>query len=39
VTTLRVEAAGRTVSERLDTLGRAIDLVRAVSEEKSAASA
>jgi len=35
VTTLRVEAAGRTVSERLDTLGRAIDLVRAVSEEKA----
>ena len=39
VTTLRLEAAGRTVSERLETLGRALDLVQSVSEETPAASA
>lgn len=33
VTTLRVDPASRSVSERLETLGRVVDLVRAVSAE------
>jgi hypothetical protein len=33
ITTLRLQAEGVTMTERLDTLGRAIDLVRAVSAE------
>jgi F420-dependent oxidoreductase-like protein len=35
VTTLRLEPDGRTLAERLTTLGRAIDLVKDVSAEKS----
>ncbi|MCH7697419.1 MAG: LLM class flavin-dependent oxidoreductase [Chloroflexi bacterium] len=34
VTTLRVDPAGRDMKERLDTLGRLIECVKAVSEEK-----
>ncbi len=37
VTTLRLAPDGHTVQERLDTLGRAIDLVRAVSAEPAPA--
>jgi F420-dependent oxidoreductase-like protein len=33
ITTLRVYPAGNTLAERLDTLGRAIDLVRGINEE------
>ena len=33
ITTLRVYPAGTTLAERLDTLGRAIDLVRGISEQ------
>ena len=33
VTTLRVDAAGRDLDERLETLGRLMDIVRAVGEE------
>ena len=39
VTTLRVEPAGRSVNERLETLGRVIDLVKSVSEEPTPARA
>jgi hypothetical protein len=35
VTTLRVEAAGGTLDERLATLGRVLELVRAVSAERA----
>jgi hypothetical protein len=35
ITTLRVEPAAGALPERLDTLGRLIDLVRAVSAERS----
>ncbi|MEX0785382.1 MAG: LLM class F420-dependent oxidoreductase [Dehalococcoidia bacterium] len=37
VTTLRVDPAGRSVTERLETLGRTIDLVNAISAEPVAA--
>jgi len=37
VTTLRVQPEGRTLNERLATLGRAMDLVREVSAERAAA--
>ena len=37
VTTLRVQPAGRTPGERLETLGRAMDLVKEVSAEPAAA--
>ena len=33
ITTLRVYPAGNTLAERLETLGRAIDLVRGINEE------
>jgi F420-dependent oxidoreductase-like protein len=35
VTTLRIQPEGRTLAERLETLGRAVDLVKAVSAEKA----
>jgi F420-dependent oxidoreductase-like protein len=35
VTTLRIQPEGRTVAERLETLGRAVELVKAVSAEKA----
>jgi F420-dependent oxidoreductase-like protein len=35
VTTLRIHPDGRTLAERLETLGRAVDLVKAVSAEKA----
>ena len=34
ITTLRVAPAGASVAERLDTLGRALDIVREVSAER-----
>jgi alkanesulfonate monooxygenase SsuD/methylene tetrahydromethanopterin reductase-like flavin-dependent oxidoreductase (luciferase family) len=34
VTTLRVQPAGETLAERLETLGRVADLVKQVSEER-----
>jgi F420-dependent oxidoreductase-like protein len=37
VTTLRVEPEGRTLGERIETLGRAVDLVKAVGVEKAGA--
>ena len=37
VTTLRIEPAGRGVNERLETLGRVVELVKAVSAEPVAA--
>jgi biotin operon repressor len=33
ITTLRVQPEGRTLDERLETLGRVVDLVKAVSAE------
>jgi hypothetical protein len=36
ITTLRLDPGGRTASERLDTLARAMDLVREVSAERGA---
>ena len=36
VTTLRIHPDGRTLDERLETLGRAVDLVRSVAAEKVA---
>jgi len=39
ITTLRVLADGRTLQERVDTLGRVIDLVRQVSAEAVATAA
>ena len=35
VTTLRIHPDGRTLAERLETLGRALDLVKSVSAEKA----
>lgn len=35
ITTLRVYPAGTTLVERLETLGRAIDLVRGINDESS----
>ncbi len=35
ITTLRIHPDGRTLDERLQTLGRAVDLVKAVSAEKA----
>jgi F420-dependent oxidoreductase-like protein len=35
VTTLRIHADGRTLDERLETLGRAVELVKSVSAEKA----
>jgi F420-dependent oxidoreductase-like protein len=35
VTTLRIQPEGRTLAERLESLGRAVDLVKAVSAEKA----
>ncbi|MGE0543614.1 MAG: LLM class flavin-dependent oxidoreductase [Dehalococcoidia bacterium] len=37
ITTLRVQPDGRTLADRIETLGRVIDLVRAVSKETEAA--
>lgn len=37
ITTLRIEPEGRTLAERLQTLGRALDLVTSVSAEKLSA--
>ena len=37
ITTLRVQPAGETMAERLETLGRFMDLVRAVNAEAPAA--
>ena len=37
MTTLRVDPEGRTLAERLETLGRAIELVKEVSAEPAAA--
>jgi len=39
VTTLRVQPEGKTLGERLTTLGRTIDLVKAVSAERATAPA
>jgi hypothetical protein len=36
VTTLRIHPDGRSLDERLETLGRAVDLVRSVAAEKVA---
>jgi F420-dependent oxidoreductase-like protein len=39
ITTLRLQPEGRTLAERLETLGRAVDLVKQVSAETAAAPA
>jgi biotin operon repressor len=37
ITTLRVQPEGRTLADRIETLGRVIDLIRAVTKETEAA--